>query len=129
MLKLWTGRSWAWVKCGLQGRELPDGWDMQSPTLVQHGEHWSLHTPVQKKFTAPAKVAKQLDATATRLCAIDLNITKHLAVCSILTAEGTVAASRFIGGGKRLHGQRRATVGKNSPQPEQDRRDCRRGTG
>jgi len=120
MLKLWTGASWAWVKCGIGGRELPDGWDVQSPMLVQQGNHWALHTSVQKKFTAPAKVAHQLDGTQTRLCAIDLNISRHLAVCSILTVEGTVVASRFVGGGKQLHGRRRATVGKNSPQPKQD---------
>ncbi len=112
LLKLWTGQSWAWVKCGLQGRELPDGWEMHSPTLVQHGDYWALHTPVQKKFTAPAKVAHQLDVTATRLCAIDLTISTHLAVCSILTAEGTVVASRFIGGGKRLHGLRKRQLGR-----------------
>ncbi len=112
MVKLWTGTSWAWIKCGIGGRALPDGWEMQSPTLVQHGDSWSLHTPVQKKFTAPAKVAQQLNATETRLCAIDLNITKHLAVCSILTVEGTVVASRFIEGGKRLHGLRKRQLGR-----------------
>src|SRR5581483_5242822 len=52
MLKLWTGSSWAWIKCGIQGRSIPDEWEMISPTLVQDGQHWKLHTALEKKFSA-----------------------------------------------------------------------------
>ena len=122
LLKLWTGKSWAWIKCGLQGRDLPDGWDVESPTLVQDGQHWRLHTPIEKKFSAPCKVEQQLTTnTETRICSVDLNITKHLAVCTVLTVEGTVVATRFIGGGKQLHGRRRETVRTGSTKPKQDR--------
>jgi putative transposase len=34
LLRLWTGSSWAWIKCGIQGRDLPDEWETISPTLV-----------------------------------------------------------------------------------------------
>ncbi|HZR42167.1 MAG TPA: transposase [Ktedonobacteraceae bacterium] len=113
MLKVWTGSSWAWIKCGLQGRDLPDEWDQISPTLVQDGSHCKLHTALQKKFAGPAKVEHQLTTNAeTRICSIDLNITKHLAVCTILTVEGTVVATRFIGGGKELHGLRKRQLGR-----------------
>ena len=71
-----------------------------------------------KKFSAPSKVEQQVASNAeTRLCSIDLNMTKHLAVCTILTVEGTVVATRFIEGGKQLHGRRRETV---RTQPKQD---------
>jgi putative transposase len=113
MLKLWTGNSWAWIKCGIQGRDFPDAWEMISPTLVQDGSSWNLHTTIQKKFTAPSKVEAQITTNAeTRICSIDLNITKHLAVCSLLTVEGTVVATRFIGGGKQLHGLRKRQLGR-----------------
>jgi putative transposase len=113
ILKLWTGRSWAWIKCRIQGQELPDGWDRESPTLVQDGQHWKLHTAIQKKFARPAKVEHQLRTNAgARLCSVDLNITKHLAVCTILTVEGTVIATRFIGGGKQLLGLRKRQLGR-----------------
>src|SRR5205809_300796 len=83
----------------------PDKWDVKSPTLVQDGPHWNLHTAVQKQFSPPSKVEQQLATNSeTRLCSIDLNITQHLAVCTIQTVEGTVVATRFIGGGKQLHG-------------------------
>src|SRR6266699_4048298 len=60
MLKLWTGSSWAWIKCCIQGQDIPYGWDVESPTLVQDGHHWKLHTAIQKKFSSPAKVEKQV---------------------------------------------------------------------
>jgi putative transposase len=122
LLKLWTGGSWAWIKCRIQGRVIPDGWDVASPALVQDGLQWKLHTALQKKFSAPGKVEQQVASNAvTRLCSIDLNMTKHLAVCTILTVEGTVVATRFIEGGKQLHGRRRETVRTDSTQPKQDR--------
>ncbi len=113
LLKLWTGSSWAWIKCDLQGRDLPTQWDVESPTLVQDGHQWNLHTAVKKKFAGPCKVEQQLTTNAeTRICSVDLNITKHLAVCSVLTVEGTVVATRFIGGGKQLHGLRKRQLGR-----------------
>jgi len=113
VLKLWTGSSWAWIKCGIQGRELPGAWNVESPTLVQDGQHWNLHTAVQKKFASPGKVEHQLSTNPkTRICSVDLNITKHLAVCTIQTVEGTVVATRFIKGGKQLHGLRKRQLGR-----------------
>lgn len=122
LLKLWTGGSWAWIKCRIQGRVIPDGWNIASPTLVQDGQQWNLHTALQKKFSAPGKVEQQVASNAeTRMCSIDLNMTRHLAVCTILTVEGTVVATCFIEGGKQLHGRRRETVRTDSTQPMQDR--------
>src|SRR6266496_783860 len=113
LLKLWTGSSWAWIKCGLQGRDLPAQWDVESPTLVQDGQHWTLHTPLEKKVTSAGSVQHQLTTRAqTRICSVDLNITKHLAVCSVLSVEGTVVATRFLGGGKQLHGLRKRQLGR-----------------
>src|SRR5215469_9883437 len=36
LLKLWTGTSWAWIKIGMCGRDLPDGWEVNSPQVVRH---------------------------------------------------------------------------------------------
>ena len=119
--------AFAWIKCGIRGRDLPAEWDEISPTLVQDGHHWNLHTAVQKQFSTPGKVETILRTNSeTRMCSVDLNITKHLAVCSILTVEGTVVATRFIKGGKQLHGRRREAVGKDCTKPKQDRHDRRR---
>src|SRR6266699_1033553 len=103
----------AWIKCRIQGQDIPYGWDVESPTLVQDGHHWKLHTAIQKKFSSPAKVEQQVTRSPEgRICSVDLNITKHLAVCTIQTVEGTVVATRFIGGGKQLHGLRKRQLGR-----------------
>ena len=113
MLKVWTGSSWAWIKCRIQGQDLPAKWEMGSAQLVRHGAHWWLHTPLQQALPKPGKVEHQLSTNPdVRICAVDLNISKHLAVCTIQTVKGTVMATRFIGGGKELHGLRKRQLGR-----------------
>ena len=118
MLKVWTGSSWAWIKCRIQGQDLPAQWEMRSAQLVRHGAHWWLHTPLEQALPKPGKVEQQLSTNPdVRMCSVDLNITKHLAVCTIQTVKGTVMATRFIGGGKELHGRRRETVRTDCTKP------------
>jgi IS605 OrfB family transposase len=113
MLKLWTGTSWAWIKVGVCGSRLPDGWERNSPQLVRHGTHWHLHIPIERNMERPRRVETQITTVPdTKICAVDLNINEHLAVCTILTVEGTVVAIRFIGGGKQLHGLRKRQLGR-----------------
>src|SRR5215469_9288832 len=49
MLKLWTGTSWAWIKMGIGGRGLPQGWEANSPQVVRHGSKWCLYIPIERK--------------------------------------------------------------------------------
>jgi IS605 OrfB family transposase len=61
----------------------------------------------------PKKVETQVTTLrSTNICAVDLNINEHLAVCTVQTVEGTVVVTRFIGGGKRLHGLRKRQLGR-----------------
>jgi putative transposase len=113
MVKLWTGTNWAWIKCRLQGRDIPDGWEPGSAQLVLHGSQWWLHTPLERAFESPGKVEKQLTTNPdVHICSVDLNIDNHLAVCTIQTVEGTVLATKFISGGKELHGFRKKLLGR-----------------
>ncbi|HEY4384719.1 MAG TPA: transposase [Ktedonobacteraceae bacterium] len=112
LLKLWTGTCWSWVKVHLLSRDLPDGYEPGSPSLVRHGEQWRLHTPMEKTFTSPTKVVEQLRSTETRICAIDLNMDRHLAVCTIQDAKGSILATTFISGGKWVNGFRKQQLGK-----------------
>jgi IS605 OrfB family transposase len=113
MLKLWTGSCWSWVRCRITGRELPEGTDQSSPQLVRHGKEWWLHTPVERKFSSPAKVEEQMTSNAqTKICAVDLNMDGAIAVCTIQTAEGSTIATRFIGGGRAVSGFRKRQLGR-----------------
>ena len=113
MLKLWTGTCWSWLKVRITGRELPDGIEMGSPQLIKHGNQWWVHTPVEKQFKSPGKIEKQVTTSAsTKMCAVDLNLGEQLAVCTIQTVAGTILATKFIGGGRRISGFRKKQLGR-----------------
>ena len=113
VLKVWTGTCWSWLKVRLTGRELPADVEMGSPALIWRGNHWWLHTPLEKQFASPGTIEKQVTTHAhTKLCAVDLNMNEHLAVCTIQTVEGTILATKFIGGGRRIAGFRKQQLGR-----------------
>jgi putative transposase len=113
LLKVWTGTCWSWIKVRTLGRDLPDGVEMGSPSLVRRGKQWWLHTPLEKKFGSPAKIEQQVTTNAhTRICAVDLNLDTHLAVCTVQTVEGTILATRFIGHGREISGFRKQQFGR-----------------
>ncbi len=113
VIKVWTGRCWSWLKCHLSGRALPEARALGSPSLVRHGDRWWLHTPVEKQFAAPATIALQVTtAPGTNICAVDLNLDGHIAVCTVQTAEGTILSTRFIGGGRAISGFRKRQLGR-----------------
>ena len=113
VLKVWTGTCWSWVKVRTTGRKWPADVEMGSPSLIRHGKQWWLHTPQIKQFASPSKIAKQvLTGTQTKICAVDLNLNEQLAVCTIQTVEGTILATKFIGGGREISGFRKKQLGR-----------------
>lgn len=112
MLKVWTGSCWSWLKVGVLSRELPEGYETGSPQLVRKGAQWWLHTPIEKTFETSSKVVEQLMTAETRICAIDLNLDNHVAVCTVQTVEGTILATRFIGNGTAVAGFRKRLLGR-----------------
>ncbi|MDQ2906594.1 MAG: transposase [Chloroflexota bacterium] len=113
ILKVWNGKSWSWVKVRTLGRDLPAGFEWCSPALIRHGDAWWLHTPIEKKFKGPAKIAEQItENQQTKICSVDLNVGENIAVCTVQTAEGTILATRFITGGKEISGFRKKQLGR-----------------
>ena len=129
LLKVWTGTCWSWVKVRTLSRALPAGFEVGSPSLVRKGRLWWLHTPIEKTFTSPPKIAEQLTTAETRICAVDLNLDEHLAVCTVQTVEGTILATRFIGRGREIAGFRRAPVRTHCREPITDGHHRRERTG
>jgi putative transposase len=112
-VKVWTGSCWSWVRVHLTGRDIPEGFTACSPQLVQRGEHWYLHTPIEKKLKNPLTIKKQIETHSdTKICAIDLNIDGALAVCTIRDVEGSVLATKFISSGQRVNGFRKLHLGR-----------------
>jgi putative transposase len=113
LLKLWTGTCWSWVRVRITGRPMPPDVEMGSPSLVRSGNHWWLHTPLEKPLSHPMKIKQQITTNrATRICAVDLNLDDHLAVCTIQTVEGTCLSTRFIDGGQEINGFRKKQLGR-----------------
>lgn len=112
IVKVWTGSCWSWVKCRITGRELPEETNVGSPQLVRHGQHWWVHTPVERVFTTPPKIAQQITNPETKLCSVDLNLDGHIAVCTVQTSEGTIPATKFIQSGTAISGFRKQTLGR-----------------
>ena len=87
----------------------PRRWNKSVPL---YAGMWWLHTPMEKTFPSPPKIAEQLTAAATRICAVDLNLDEHLAVCTVQSVEGTILATRFIGRGREIAGFRKHQLGR-----------------
>jgi len=114
ILRLWTGKSWAWVKFSCKGQETPAQWDVLSPSLVKRKHRLFLHFPLQKPkedFVWPEKIVEQIKNPELKICSVDLNINDDLAVCVIQKANGAVEATKFILGGSYLQHRRKRLLG------------------
>ena len=114
-LKLWDGQTWRWVRFRLSGQELRADWTANSPQVVRRGQHWWLHTPLEKPAPQVKKAEEQVKTNPDLcICAVDLNINDALAVV-------TIPVSRRYGHRHPLY-QRRARI--TRPQEEAAGSDC-----
>lgn len=95
-LKLFFNNDWVWVKVRLRGtdvRYLKRYWQHckpSAPTLEKrYGKYY-----LRFAFTEEVKLS-ETPVTNQRICAVDLGLNSD-AVCSIMSADGTVLARKFI---------------------------------
>jgi IS605 OrfB family transposase len=101
------------VKVCITGRKIPAGVELGSPQLIRKGNQWWLHTSIEKQFKGPGKIEKQVTTNEqTKICSVDLNLDHHLAVCTVRTVEGSILATKFISGGRRVNGLRKKQLGR-----------------
>ena len=95
-LKLYNGKDWIWQKVTLKKTDLEyirrhwTGVKEKSPVLVKKYKKYFL----QFAFEEQAEL-RDIPIGERRICAVDLGLNRD-AVCSIMTADGTVAARKFI---------------------------------
>ena len=95
-LKLYNGKDWVWQKVMLRKTDLAyirrhwNGVKEKSPVLVKRYKKWYLQFAFEEKAELAGRPVEQ-----RRICAVDLGLNTD-AVCSIMTADGTVAARKFI---------------------------------
>jgi putative transposase len=113
LIKVWTGSVWSWIKVRLTGREIPANVEIGSPSFIRRGNQWWLHTPIEKPFKSQGSIEKQVTTSEqTKICSVDLNLEEQLAVCTVRTVKGSILATTFIGGGRRVNGLRKKLLGR-----------------
>lgn len=110
MLKLYTGKTWAWVKHRYTGRLFPKNAELMSPTIVVKGKKVMLHIPVKEKVE-DTRTAKERVKQRESFVAVAFSSSDTLAVCTAIQADGSAAHPYFIKGGKALAHRRKQLLG------------------
>ncbi len=110
LLKLYTGKTWAWVKHRYTGRPFPENAERMSPTIVIKKKKVMLHIPV-KEVVEDSRTAKERVKQHESFVAVALTGSDTLAVCTTIQADGRATAPYFIKGGKELAHRRKQLLG------------------
>ena len=110
LLKLNTGKTWAWVKHRYTGRPFPENAELMSPTIVIKKKKVMLHIPV-KEIVEDSRTAKERVKQNEKFVAVALTGSDSLAVCTTIEADGRATAPYFIKGGKELAHRRKLLLG------------------
>ena len=110
LLKLYTGKTWAWVKHRYTGRPFPKNAELMSPTIVIKKKKVMLHIPV-KEIVEDSRTAKERVQQNEKFVAVALAGSDSLAVCTTIEADGRATAPYFIKGGKELAHRRKLLLG------------------
>ena len=110
LLKLYTGKAWAWVKHRYTGRPFPKDAELMSPTIVIKKKKVMLHIPV-KEMVEDSRTAKERVKQNEKFVAVALTGSDSLAVCTTIEADGRATTPYFIKGGKELAHRRKLLLG------------------
>ncbi|CAK7004302.1 MAG: hypothetical protein EUB_00196 [Eubacterium sp.] len=110
LLKLYTGKTWAWVKHRYTGSPFPKDAELMSPTIVIKKKKVMLHIPA-KEIVKDSRTAKERVQQNEKFVAVALTGSDSLAVCTTIEADGRATAPYFIKGGKELAHRRKLLLG------------------
>ncbi|GGK34302.1 hypothetical protein GCM10010965_29040 [Caldalkalibacillus thermarum] len=93
-IKVFHQKDWVWITIRFKGQDLQKrgvvNWKENNPSLVKVGKKYFLHISYQKSVDLNNTPLSQ-----QKICAVDLGLNQS-AVCSIMDANGTVFARKFI---------------------------------
>ena len=100
LLKLLVKGQWKWIKFYYQSPPCTNEWQKGSPSVICKGKTAYLTFALEKYVPATGGTKKVMAATRTRVCSIDIDLDRHIAIASVLEtdAKGNVreVARRFI---------------------------------
>lgn len=109
VLKLLVKGQWKWIKFYYQSPPCTNDWVKGSPSVIGLGKDAYLTFALEKYIRATGGTKKVMAATRTRVCSIDIDLDRHIAIASVLQtdAKGNVweVARRFIN--QKSHVKRR----------------------
>ncbi len=100
ILKLLVKGQWKWVKFYYQSPPCTNEWVKGSPQVICQGKNAYLTFALEKYIPATGGTKKVMAADSVRVCSIDIDLDRHIAIASVLEtdARGNVweVARRFI---------------------------------
>lgn len=100
LLKLLVKRQWKWIKFYYQSPPCSNKWVKGSPSIDCKGKTAYLTFALEKYIPATGGIKKVMAADRVRVCSIDIDLDRHIAIASVLEtdAKGNVweVARRFI---------------------------------
>ena len=100
VLKLLVKGQWKWIKFYYQSPPCSNEWVKGSPTVICKGKTAYLTFALEKYVSAKGGTKKVMSADSYRVCSIDIDLDRHIAIASVLEtdAKGNVweVARRFI---------------------------------
>ncbi|NJM62202.1 MAG: hypothetical protein HC849_21580 [Oscillatoriales cyanobacterium RU_3_3] len=89
MLKLLVNGAWKWVKHQYQCWDIPPEWVKGSPRVQVTGSSLWLVFPLEKYVAATGGIKTIMSSSTFRTCGIDMDLDRHIAICSILETADT----------------------------------------
>lgn len=109
VLKLLVNGQWKWIKFYYQSPPCSNEWQKGSPQVICKGKTAYLTFALEKYVPATGGIKKLMAADSMRVCSIDIDLDRHIAIASVLQtdAQGNTweVARRFIN--QRNHIKRR----------------------
>ena len=100
LLKLLVKGQWKWIKFYYQSPPCSNKWVKGSPSVICKGKTAYLTFALEKYISATGGTKKVMAADRVRVCSIDIDLDRHIAIASVLEtdARGNVweVARRFI---------------------------------
>jgi hypothetical protein len=88
IIKILVSGQWKWVKFFYQSPPIDVDWVKGSPSIVCKGKNVYITWTLAKYIPATGGIKKVMAADSNRVCSVDTDLDRHIAICTILETEG-----------------------------------------
>lgn len=108
VIKILVEGQWKWVKFFYQSPPIDPDWVKGSPSIVCKGKNVYITWTLAKYIPATGGIKKVMAADSNRVCSVDTDLDRHIAICTILEtkANGKVSEVARLFINQRKHVKR-----------------------